>query len=387
MTVAIDIEQFCRDPYASGIQRVVQQLAVHWPEDVEARFVVPSWEGRFALLGPDRAALLLSIPFTSHEGSEEGYDPNHGLRLRVHHALEEIARDPEIEKATPDELLARHDAWLLPEVSYLPAVLDRLEIARRTMPTTMIGYDALPMTEPANYRFVPGAGSRASEYFRLLASVDRVACISEWSRGQILERLRRSPGLVTEVAHPGGDHVPVDQPADRRPGPVRLLRVGTMEARKQPLEILAAFLRAVASGVSAELTFIGNPNSSDDRINETVRAAIDAGHPVRWIVGATDADVTALIRDADWFLSYGVEGYGIPVLESLRLGTGVLFDGIQPAAELVRGGGAVRLPLDELGQGIPHVTAIIAPWALPRWSVFARLVGRLAHERRRTASR
>ena len=378
MTVAIDLEQFCRDPYASGIQRVVQQLALHWPVESEARFIVPSWDGRFALLSPSKAARLLSIPFTVHEGSEEGHDPNHGLRLRVHQALEAIAQDDDIEKVTSGELLSRHSAWLLPEVSYLPAVLDRLEAARRTMPVTMIGYDALPMTEPANYRLVPGMGSRASEYFRLLACVDRVVCISAWSRDQILSRLRRDPALVTTIAHPGGDHVIAQSPSERRPGPIRLLRVGTMEARKQPLEILEAFLAATAAGLDAELTFVGNPSYSDERINISIRDAIDAGSPVRWIIGATDDEVMALIRDADWFLSYGVEGYGIPVLEAIRMGTTVLFDGVQPAAEICVGSGSKRWPLALLREGVPpsQVEAVAAE--LPTWGSFASHVAKVS---------
>ena len=377
MTLAIDLEQFCRDPYASGIQRVLQQLALHWPERIAADFVVPAWDGRFALLDRDSAADLLSIPFIAHAASDGRNDANHRLRQRVHGELERIAGDPAFPKLTLGQLIATHDAWLLPEVSYLPSVLERLDIARRAMPTTMIGYDALPMTEPTNYRFVPGTGSQASEYFRLLATVDRVVCISEWSRQQILARLRRSTALTTTVAHPGGDHAPVSPSRTRRSGPTRLVRVGTMEARKQPVEILDAFIAAIHRGLEAELTFVGNPSSSDESINAAVTAAIDAGHPVRWVVGATDPDVTVLIQDADWFLSYGVEGYGIPVLEALRLGTRVLFDGVQPAAELVEGNGARRMPLDQL-QCIDQGSALERIPQVPTWRDYASAVARLS---------
>ena len=42
MRVGLDIEQFVRDPYGSGIQRVLQYLALTWPSgDVEPHFVVP----------------------------------------------------------------------------------------------------------------------------------------------------------------------------------------------------------------------------------------------------------------------------------------------------------------------------------------------------------
>jgi hypothetical protein len=55
------------------------------------------------------------------------------------------------------DLLAIYDAWLLPEVSYLPSVLERFELfATLRADRSMVGYDTLPMSEPANYRFKPG---------------------------------------------------------------------------------------------------------------------------------------------------------------------------------------------------------------------------------------
>ena len=380
MTLAIDLEQFCRDPYASGIQRVLQQLALHWPSTIAANFLVPSWDERFALLDEQRAAHLLSIPFTEHEPSGDGNDANHGLRIRVHEALERIAADPGVPKLTEAELVTAHDAWLLPEVSYLPSVLDRLEAARRTMPTTMIGYDALPMTEPANYRFVPGVGSRASEYFRLLATAERVVCISEWSRQQLMVSLRRATTLITEVAHPGGDHVPIRERRAANDVPV-FARVGTLEARKRPIEIVEAFREAVDAGARAQLLFIGNPNSSSRTVNEAVEAAIAEGYPLHWIRGATDAEVTDHVAEADVFLSIGIEGYGIPVLEAIRLGTPVRYAGIQPAAELMRGRGAE--PIGETHEDLVavfsrHHRHDLRPGAVPTWQAFTESVASIS---------
>ena len=31
ITVGMDLEQFLEDPFGSGIQRVLQQLTLHWP--------------------------------------------------------------------------------------------------------------------------------------------------------------------------------------------------------------------------------------------------------------------------------------------------------------------------------------------------------------------
>jgi glycosyltransferase involved in cell wall biosynthesis len=333
MYVGIDIEQFLRDPYGSGIQRVLQQLALNWPSDqVQADFVVPH-KGEFALLSPDQAGELLSIPFLPR---------NKDVDLRAE--VEAKLAATEAPRVKLGELLSIYDSWLLPEVSYLPSVLERFEVFAKAMPTAMIGYDTLPMTEPGNYRFKPGTTANVSEYFRLLATADSVVCISEYARASILERLRRDRHLATTVAHPGGDHVIVPETSAVKPAKTRFIRLGTLEARKRPREILAAFTEAVATGVDAELVFVGARSASDESINAELEAATKAGIGVTWIQDANDEEVTQLIAEASVFLSIGTEGYGIPVLEAVALGTPVLYDGIQPAAQLMDGKGATHVP-------------------------------------------
>ncbi len=240
----------------------------------------------------------------------------------------------------------------------------------------MIGYDALPMTDPANYRFVPGRAAEVSEYFRLLASAQTVVAISEYSRASIGEALRRRNRTL--VAHPGGDHVAVR--SRRAQGALRFLRVGTLEARKMPVEIVEAFTDAVDAGLDAELVFIGRPSASDAAINAALRSAT-AAYPVTWIPGAPDRDVYDAMHEASHFLSVGTEGYGIPVLESIRLNTPVLYGGIQPAGDLMRGHGSraisieSRRALTESFLSIPDLGAIPTdPERVPTWRAFVTTV-------------
>ena len=370
MYVGIDIEQFVRDPYGSGIQRVLQYLAREWPSDiVQADFVVP-FDGAHALLTPEQAAELISIPFLPRE-------PGSDLRELVNDHL--VGLNPMRVKS--GDLLAIYDSWLLPEVSYLPSVLERFELFAKCIPTAMIGYDTLPMSEPANYRFRPGTAAWVSEYFRHLATAGTVICISDYARDAILGRLRRDPALPITVAHPGGDHLPT-RAANPPEHPV-FARLGTLEARKRPVEIAEAFREAVGSGGSeAELLFIGGASSSDEGINRAIREQVALGG-VRWVEGANDAEVHDLVHGSSAFLSIGVEGYGIPVLEAIRLGTPVLFDGIQPAGELMQGRGAQRI--DGLSQAglaaafaeysrpgaLDALRGEVQPEDVPTWRAFA----------------
>ena len=373
-TIGIDLEQFVRDPYATGIQRVLHQLAMNWPNDMAvAEFVVPVGD-RFGLLNSAQATELLAIAFTPREAEVD---------LRDH--VNEYLINTVTTTVPLGDLLSIYDAWLLPEVSYLPRVFERLDVFHRCMRTTMIGYDTLPQTHPANYRFVPGSAVWVSEYFRWLSTIESVVCISEYAQTSILDRLRRDRTLATTVAHPGGDHLAIragNPPADGEP--TRFIRVGTMEARKCPQEILAGFRAARAAGANAELMFVGRASSSDEAINADVRAAIRQGLPVTWIEHAADEQVHDIINGGSAFLSIGIEGYGIPVLEAIRLGTPVLYDGIQPAGDLMAGRGAQRVAagaVDELAQMFTHYSepgalaglrADLTPGAVPTWAEFAR---------------
>lgn len=381
--VGVDLEQFVRDPQASGIQRVLQQLALAWPEDLASCDWVVPFDGRNMLLSSEQAATLLSLAFARGQSSD--------LREAVTASLLEFSGHcPIVERG---RLLALYGAWLLPEVSYLPTVLERYRLFARTMPASMIGYDTFPMTDPANYRFRPGTAAQVSEYFRLLADADSVVCISEFARAQIWTRLRRDRSKPISVANPGGDHVPpvsVSEEArtygQRRP--IRFLRIGTFEARKLPVELVRAFESVVREGISAEMLFIGRPSASDFGINAEVERAVSAGIGVSWLRECDDDAVQQSVRDSDIFISVGSEGYGIPVLEAIRQGIPVVFGGIQPAAMLVEGNGSHDI-------GDPSPTALetmfrtfsdpvtvralrdaVDPDAVPTWNGFAREVVR-----------
>jgi glycosyltransferase involved in cell wall biosynthesis len=337
--IGLDLEQFVIDPQCSGIQRVLQQLALKWPiELVSADFVVP-YRGQHLLLAPAQAGELITRVFS--------LDGRKDARRVVAEMLETFSN--EATAVDSGRLISLFSTWLLPEVSYCPSVLERFRLFGQVMPACMIGYDILPMSDPGNYRFIPGTAANVSEYFRLLAQADSLVCISQHSREEILRRLRRGMDLPTEVAYPGGDHVRIEDfdnsraLHDKGNGRVRFLRVGTLEARKRPLDLVRAFQKASTDGMQAELLFVGRPSASDLSINDAVRAAASEGIGIQWLEGASDGEVQEMIANADVFLALGTEGFGIPVVEAISLGIPVLFDGIQPAAEAMLGHGAEPL--------------------------------------------
>ncbi len=400
MRVGIDIEQFARDPYGSGIQRVLQYLAIAWPEgDVEPVFIAPlpeSPRGEFLCLTASQAGSLFTIPFLPG-----AVDSDTGLAVE-RDVVEEVRLALSASGApvlSLSQVMSTCHIWFLPEVTYLPQVLARFALFAKAMPTMMIGYDTFPMTAPSNYRFKPGTAAEVSGYFRALVTTNSVVCISEFARQSIWSRLRRDRFLPCTVAHPGGDHVSAGETGlvtnDRASRPVRFARLGTMEARKYPVEIVEAFIAAIDSGVSAELLFIGRASASDSSINRRLESAIELGYPITWVQDASDSQVRELVADSDVFLSVGVEGYGIPVLEALQLSTPVLYWGEQPAAEFMEGRGARSLEVEggELHGALDyafshysnraHLEGLlgeISVESIPTWADFSSAVERAARE-------
>ena len=370
--VGVDIEQFARDPYGSGIQRVLQHLALEWPDDgPSCHFVLPHPDG-YLLLDPSQAGRVLSVPF------EAGTSDSGVVRALVAEAIEQ-ADGVVVE---PGALLSMFDRWFLPEVSYAPTVLDRFELFAECMPVAMIGFDALPMIEPANYRFPPGTVAQVSRYFHLLARADAVVCISEYARTSIWDRLRRERSSTTTVAHPGGDHITPRTPTPSSTEHPTLIKVGTMEARKKPVETIEAVQIMRARGWNGKLVLLGRPSASDPQINAAVQAAVESDPAITWIHDARDAEVLDHLHRADLFLSIGTEGYGIPVLEAISQGIPVAYSGIQPAAELMDGAGAIGIDasdaqalatslLDAADQ-IDSLTTSIGTTRIPTWRDFVR---------------
>ena len=141
-------------------------------------------------------------------------------------------------------------------------------------------------------------------------------------------------------------------------------------------------------GLDAELVFIGNASASSAANNRAVQGAIDDGLPVTWIRKASDDEVQEQVTHASALLSLGVEGYGITVVEAIRLGCPVLYWGVQPTGTIMDGKGAQLIDgsstegIAEMflhysrAEALEQLRSQIDVSAVPRWSDFANTVAR-----------
>ena len=126
-----------------------------------------------------------------------------------------------------------------------------------------------------------------------------------------------------------------------------MLCVSTIEPRKNHGTLLAAYeLAAARTGVRLELDLVGAPYTGADDLAEAVRL-FAARHPgqVTWHKQVEYSLLRRLYEQADFTVYPSVlEGFGLPIIESLWFGVPCVCADFGVMAEVAAGGGC--LPVD-----------------------------------------
>jgi len=258
------------------------------------------------------------------------------------------------------ERLRPNRGLLVPEV-FSPAVAAALPelLAAADGPAVAVFHDAIALQHP---ELSPaGTVARFPAYLLELLWFDGVAAVSEASRDVLCaywewQGIRDHPPVV---AIPLG----VDVPAAARAvavageGLPEVLCVGSLEGRKNHLALLAAAERLWREGIQFRLRLVGIVQPATGAAAAArVRELQAAGFPLVHETGAGDAAVAAAYA-ACAFTVYPsrLEGFGLPVVESLAHGKPCVCAGAGALGETARGGGCLALDAtgpDELAAGL-----------------------------------
>ena len=213
----------------------------------------------------------------------------------------------------------------------------------------VIFYDTIPVDRP---EFVPPElPEKHRGYMRELARADLILPISEfsaagWRAFAAREGLESPPVRTCALACDllGVPRVRTPPPA-REPGaPVRMLCVSTLEPRKNHDALLAAYAQAVRRrpDLRLELDLVGSPYVGGQALVDRVRAATVEFPGLRWHEQVEYARLWELYAACDFTVYPSVlEGFGLPVIESLWLGRPCVCADFGVMAENAAGGGCL----------------------------------------------
>ena len=333
--ILVDVTHTSHSSARTGIQQLARRIVE--PGDGSNGFL-PITHDRFwnSWRGLDSSELAVAMSRTGSGRSRRAqWSVSQKLRGRLGRAM---ASEPPFPPGAT--------GLLCPEIfSSAVAESHRRLFPRINGPRVAVFHDAIPLTHPE--LTPPGTVARFPAYLEELRQFDAVAAVSDHSRDALAGFWRwaggDAPPVVTMrsgVEPPAGAPVP---PPDR--GPPCILSVGTIEGRKNHISLLHAAELLWNEGLRFDLDLVGMP-----RI-ETAAAAIAkiedliaAGRPLRHHEALGDAELEHLWHQCRFSVYPStIEGFGLPIVESVARGRPCICSGHGATAEAAEGGGCLTL--------------------------------------------
>ncbi|TFD39209.1 glycosyltransferase [Cryobacterium sp. TMT1-19] len=343
----VDVHHTARTGLATGIQRVVRKTIEQWSQSHDLLLV--GWGSAFGALRElseqERAnALYGTHPNAESEGVAEVTVP-----WRSTYILPELA--VEAERTARISALAEFSG----NASYV------------------IGFDCVPLTSAETTGL--GMGGAFAKNLAAVARFDKVATIS----GAAALEYRGWRRMLAGAGLTGPEIEPVLLPADA--GTVTaaelesakeslvmdelplLLCVGSHEPRKNHLAVLSAAELLWREGHEFCLSFVGGNSWGGQAFTTQLEQMQERGRPVQTISAISDALLWGGYRAAACtaFPSLN-EGFGLPVAESLAVGTPVVTSDFGSMKEICEQGGAVLVdPRDDAALAAGIALAMFDP--------------------------
>lgn len=306
MSFYLDLTEFLVNPITTGIQRITGEICRYSPPGMA--FPVCLTSQGFVALSP---ALIDAI------GSYFGN--------ATPAAAQEIRRlggvqDGSVIELSPDDTVLVPEVFDDPQrVSFFRQMSDR-ELQRYRF----VVYDLLPVTHPEY--FIPENLLRIYGYFRTLRRATHCGFISEDTRDVYYGRLKRTSYRGGVVLPLGCDALGPRVSTPQLNRPLTFSVLGTVEPRKNHKLILEAFEPLLREYKSLKLSFLGKMGWIDSGFAQRVETlASDPTSGFQFHSVQSDAAIRSYIEQsrATIYVSTA-EGYGLPPVESLWLGTPVI---------------------------------------------------------------
>lgn len=390
MNIFIDVTSSCRSVQNTGMQRMTRKIFGELSRRTRVTPLCWNQIGRcYQLLGATERTLL-TRPFDFHPR------PVTWPELRGHNPLAELRRWIALPRFDFAGQGGADNVFLSPDVHHdarrkiLPRLLDQ-----RHTRAVAIFHDAARLRLMAVYR---SRGWRYRQYIESLAGFDLVICISQEAHDDLHHYWKTFGCNPTSTCI---EPWPADLDPDVTAHPSAaaetiVLCVSSLDPRKNHLALLAAAEKLWTEGLRFELRLVGRAARLFGlKIGHEVRKLRQRGRAVRWLRHVDDETLVREYRDCRFTVYPSLmEGYGLPIVESLSHGKPCVCGGNGALGEVAHGGGCLivdQTNVDALAHGMkklltdPHIYAQLSGEARARtfrsWSDYAaRLLELLAPE-------
>lgn len=327
--VIVDVAHTATTILTTGIQRVVREVAKRWARGDNVRLV------------------------TWMDGWQAMRDLDPGELSRVRDGVPGTDQPPLHQRAV---VVPWNTTYLLTEVSAEVQRAARLRALGRFSVTRNVAicYDLIPVT--SSETAFPGMTGVFAHYMSALKYFDRICTISEATAREYdgWRVMLRASGLVGPEVRPVLLPASVGESDDAAIAAARerllvgtmplVLVVGSHEPRKNHLAILHAAELLWREGHRFSLSFIGGNSWRSEEFTERLETLQHAGRPVETISRADDELLWSAYRLARFTVFPSLnEGFGLPVAESLAVGTPVITSRFGSTLEIAESGGALLI--------------------------------------------
>jgi glycosyltransferase involved in cell wall biosynthesis len=337
MKVLIDVTSACKSARNSGIQRITRQLFAELATRVPVTPLCWNRLGNFYQRLDSREMEYLTTPFRRYNGPI-GHPY---AREDLTHEFLRLLRNGSVNMLN----LLRDDDVIFVPGTFTDRRMQKLpEMARRTRARFVAIFHDL-----ADLRLALLSGRRMKKfqnYIELLAAFDLVICVSNQSHADLFEFWKQNEvtaGVETFVEHWPLEFDQNERSAAHSARPV-ILCVSSLTARKNHIRLFDAARQLWDSGVKFELQLIGSSTNWGRRVALEARRLQSLGRPIRWLKHVDDRTLHQAYREC-LFTVYPslIEGFGLPILESLWHGKPCVCGGNGALGEVAWGGGCLTV--------------------------------------------
>lgn len=241
--------------------------------------------------------------------------------------------------------IGRHDADVFYSPSFMPPLYSR-------MPVVFTIHDLMHLFYYTKWHRLYYQRVIA----RLAAKADQIITVSQFSKGQLVELLGIDERLITVVYNGVDDRyrTDTDSVAYQSEAPY-FLYAGNRRKNKNLPAMLTAFARAA---IPREFLFFLTGDSDGD--TAALAGQLGIGNRVRFLGHVAEEELPALYRGAHATLFVSLmEGFGLPVIESMAAGTPVLTSTAGPLPEVAGGAALCVNPhdVDAIADGMERLVA------------------------------